>query len=167
MAAREDLGSWLEGPSSGSGDGPNDRGPTARGPVGSPPGGRLGLPPSGPGSLAPLGRRVAALTIDWLLCLAISGAFFGGEPIVTLQIFAVENLLLVGTLGHTLGHRLLGIHVRRADAPGPNSSAPRPVGLARAALRTLLICLVIPAVIWDGDGRGLHDRAAGTLVVRL
>ena len=34
------------------------------------------------------------------------------------------------------------------------------------ALRTLLLCLVVPAAIWDGDGRGLHDKAAGTAVVR-
>jgi uncharacterized RDD family membrane protein YckC len=25
---------------------------------------------------------------------------------------------------------------------------------------------VIPATIWDRDGRGLHDKAAGTVVVR-
>jgi uncharacterized RDD family membrane protein YckC len=26
--------------------------------------------------------------------------------------------------------------------------------------------LVIPAVIWDRDGRGMHDRLLGTVVVR-
>jgi len=122
--------------------------------------GRLGIPESGPGSLASILRRVAALCVDWAICLVMSTAFAGGDPTVTLAIFAVENVLLVATVGHTIGHRVLGIHVRRtADA--------RPVGLARAALRTLLVCLVIPAVVWDGDGRGLHDRAAGTVIVRL
>ena len=29
-----------------------------------------------------------------------------------------------------------------------------------------LLCLLIPAVIWDADQRGLHDRYAGTLVAR-
>lgn len=149
MAAREDLGSWLEGPRPGAG------GPASGGPAG-----HLGLPASGPGSFAPLGRRIGALAVDWLVCLLISGAFFAGAPIATLAIFAAENLLLVGTLGHTLGHRLLGIHVRRAGAAGP-------AGLVRAALRTLLLCLVLPAAITGGDGRGMHDRAAGTLVVRI
>jgi len=105
-------------------------------------------------------RRVAALCVDWAVCLLISAAFFGGDPTATLAIFAAENVLLVATIGHTLGHRLLGIHVRRAAGVGP-------VGLGRAALRTALVCLVIPAVVWDGDGRGLHDRSAGTLIVRL
>ena len=35
----------------------------------------------------------------------------------------------------------------------------------RAVLRTALLLLLIPALIWDRDGRGLHDRAAGTAVV--
>jgi uncharacterized RDD family membrane protein YckC len=35
-----------------------------------------------------------------------------------------------------------------------------------AALRTALLMLLIPALISDRDGRGLHDRAAGTVVVR-
>jgi uncharacterized RDD family membrane protein YckC len=41
----------------------------------------------------------------------------------------------------------------------------RPVGLPRAALRTLLLVLLVPAVVTDRDGRGLHDKAAGTVVV--
>jgi uncharacterized RDD family membrane protein YckC len=40
------------------------------------------------------------------------------------------------------------------------------LSLPRIVLRTLLLCLVIPAVIWDSHGRGLHDRAAGSIVVR-
>ena len=40
------------------------------------------------------------------------------------------------------------------------------LGLGRAALRTLLICLVIPAVVMDSYGRGLHDRAVGSIVLR-
>ena len=34
------------------------------------------------------------------------------------------------------------------------------------ALRTALLLLLVPALITDRDGRGLHDRAAGTVVVR-
>ncbi|CPU67518.1 Conserved membrane protein of uncharacterised function [Mycobacteroides abscessus] len=54
----------------------------------------------------------------------------------------------------------MGIRVRRLAEPA------RMVGLGRGLLRTVLLCLVIPAVVWDADGRGLHDRAAGTVLVR-
>jgi uncharacterized RDD family membrane protein YckC len=37
----------------------------------------------------------------------------------------------------------------------------------RALLRTVLVSLFVPAVIMDADQRGLHDRAAGTLLVRV
>jgi hypothetical protein len=33
-------------------------------------------------------------------------------------------------------------------------------------VRTLLLVLVVPALIWDRDYRGLHDRAANSVVVR-
>ncbi len=124
------------------------------------------------------GRRVAALAVDWALCLAISTAFFDGDPMATLLVFAAENVLLVGTTGYTVGHRLLGSgsartsaasgRWRRGDRPvratcRPRRCCPGPCG-PRCA-RSLL-CLVIPAVVWDDHGRALHDRAAGTVVVR-
>jgi uncharacterized RDD family membrane protein YckC len=34
-------------------------------------------------------------------------------------------------------------------------------------VRTLLLCLFVPAVVVGRDGRGLHDLAAGTRIVRL
>jgi uncharacterized RDD family membrane protein YckC len=34
-------------------------------------------------------------------------------------------------------------------------------------LRTFLIALVIPAVVTDKDGRGLHDRITKTVVMRV
>jgi hypothetical protein len=36
----------------------------------------------------------------------------------------------------------------------------------RALLRTVLILLVIPAVIYNRDQRGLHDLAVDSVVVR-
>ncbi|MGY4642801.1 RDD family protein [Cellulomonas sp. URHB0016] len=163
MTSREDMGSWLEGgtPSSGAAHR----------------GARLGLPADGPGSRAPLGRRVVALAIDWVACLAISAAFVPadgasgfflsqGDPMATLGIFALENVLLVGTVGNTLGHRLLGMHVRRVVVPPVEDAPPVPPTLLAAIVRTALLVLVVPAVVWDGDGRGLHDRVAGTAIVR-
>jgi len=122
-----------------------------------------------------------ALLIDWFACLAISAAFFPvttdgfyltrGSSLATLAIFALENVVLVGSIGFTLGHRLLGLRVRRVFAT-PAGQVPDPVwrtaapGFVSAVVRTLLLCLVVPAVIWDADGRGLHDRLAGTAIVR-
>lgn len=111
--------------------------------------------------MATLGRRVVALMIDWAAAMAISAVFFNGDSWATLAVFAVENVLLVASVGFTLGHRILGLKVL------PLSGGRPIVGLPAAALRTLLVCLVIPAVVWDGDGRGLHDRAAGTVITRL
>lgn len=124
------------------------------------PGEHLGLPESGSGSLGRMGRRIGALWIDWLLALAISVGFFNNKPLITLAIFALENLILISTVGFTIGHRLFGMRVVRLDA------TPM-VGLWRGFLRTLLLCLVIPAVVWDSDGRGLHDRLAGTVLIRI
>lgn len=140
MALRRDLGSWLDG---GERPGP----------------GRLGLPAAGPGSLAPLGRRVVGILIDWFASLGASYALFDGDQWATLAIFGLENLLLVGTLGYTLGHRVAGLRVVRADGRTY-------VGLLSGLVRALLLCLVIPPVVWDSHGRGLHDKGAGTIIVR-
>jgi uncharacterized RDD family membrane protein YckC len=120
---------------------------------------RLGLPESGPGSLAKLGRRILAISIDWALALMVSQAFAGGDSTITLIVFAVMQLLLVATLGYSVGHRVLGLQVRRLDG--------QYVGLGRSFIRIFLILLVIPATIWDGDNRGLQDKAAGTVLVRI
>ena len=106
-----------------------------------------------------LGRRIPALCLDWLACYAISAGFFDANEWVTLGIFAIENLLLVSTLGTTLGHRLLGLRVVRDDGAAF-------VGVPKALGRTALLCLVIPAVVWDEEGRGMHDRLVGTRIVR-
>ena len=75
----------------------------------------------------------------------------------------------MGSIGHTLGHRILGLRVRRVF-PGQSTQDPAwstmAPGFLSALVRTVLLCLVIPAVVWDGDGRGLHDRVAGTAIVR-
>ncbi len=162
MVDREDVGSWLSGPPQGA--------------PGVAHGTRLGLPPEGRGALAPLSRRVLALVVDWLLCQLIAYAFFPADAQAwgTLAVFALENLLLVGTIGTTVGHRLLGIRVRRVAAPQgvgdagdrPDPGPDVPPNLLLGLVRTVLLCLVIPAVVWDADGRGLHDRTAGTAIVR-
>jgi uncharacterized RDD family membrane protein YckC len=122
------------------------------------PGKRLGLPMSGSGSIARFGRRVLALVVDWGLSSLISWAFFQYDEFATLGIFVLTQYIFVLTLGGSVGHRVLGVRVVSLDGHA--------LGAWRPALRALLIALVIPAVIWDRDERGMHDRLIGTVLVR-
>ena len=121
------------------------------------PGERLGRPASGSGSIARLGRRVGALFIDYGAAYLISG-FFAWDPLAILAIFASIQIAFLPTIQGSPGHRILGLRVVRVDGSW--------VGLWRPLIRTALLILVIPAVIWDADQRGLHDKAAGTVLIR-
>jgi hypothetical protein len=33
-------------------------------------------------------------------------------------------------------------------------------------VRSLLLGIVIPALVWDSDQRGFHDKVAGTVLIR-
>ncbi|WP_226924723.1 RDD family protein [Georgenia satyanarayanai] len=107
---------------------------------------------------APLGRRIIALAVDWGVATAISAGFLDNNALATLGIFAVMTILLLATRGATIGHTLLGLRVRAVDG-----GAARPL---QVLIRTASLCLVIPAVVWGLDGRGLHDVWAGTRIVR-
>jgi uncharacterized RDD family membrane protein YckC len=159
---RRELGSWLSGPITALGPDVGDQ--EFRGQS-------LGLPPSGPGSVAGFGRRVAALFIDWLLSIGLVTIFSGGQlgfaaapgnatpsAFWTLGVFFLQICAFTWLAQASIGQRLMGIGV--ADMSGGR------VGLLRAVVRTGLICLVIPPVIYDRDARGLHDRAALTIVLR-
>jgi uncharacterized RDD family membrane protein YckC len=122
------------------------------------PGKRLGLPQSGPGSIARIGRRLGALAIDWALSVLISNAFFNYDPLATLGVFVVGQIIFTVTTGASVGHRLLGLRLVNSNG--------LPLGVWRPAVRALLIAVVIPAVIWDVDQRGMHDRLVGTALVR-
>ena len=122
------------------------------------PGERLGLPETGTGSIPRPGRRIAALAIDWACAVVISIAFFSYDALATTAVFAIVQILFLPTLGGSPGHRLLGLRLQLVGGGW--------VGLWRPIVRTVLLCLVIPAVIWDADQRGLHDKAAGTVLLR-
>lgn len=154
MDKRQALGSWLSGPRAAAEDMGVDFGYRGE---------RLGLPQDGPGAVAPVGRRIAAILIDWAGCTLIAyGLLANGEPSAAsnwaLIVFFLMGVLTVGTLGVTPGKRLLNLRV--VDVSGARLSFPR------AALRTLLLSLAIPALIWDRDSRGLHDRLARAVQVR-
>lgn len=150
---RRDVASWLDGP----------RARTQQ--AGEYAGQSLRLPQQGPGSIARFGRRLVAVLIDWTMCQLIAYLLFkvelghgGPGSFVPLGIFFVENLVLLPTVGSTVGQRILGLGLMSVNG--------RPASVVQVAIRSLLLCLAIPALIWDRDGRGLHDKAANTVLVR-
>ncbi|MFF3610922.1 RDD family protein [Streptomyces sp. NPDC002580] len=155
MDNRQAIGSWLSGPRAAAEEAGVDFGYRGE---------QLGLPEHGPGSIARPGRRLAAVAVDWGLCLLIAyGLLTDGYDAATgnwaLLVFFVLGLLTVGTVGSTPGKRLLGL---RIVPEGGGRLNP-----LRTLVRTALLCVAVPALIWDRDGRGLHDRLARTIEVRI
>ena len=121
------------------------------------PGEKFGLPERGSRSVAGMGRRLLALLIDWLASMVVALAIFRSAG-WTLVVFGVEVYLLTALTGFTVGKRLLGLRVARLDG--------KPVGFWWSLVRTILLLTVIPPLVTDRDLRGLHDRAANTIVIR-
>ena len=130
------------------------------------PGQGLGLPVEGPGAVSGWGRRVLGLVVDWVASLLVAGVFAGRGVLesqdwrawLPMIVFLAESGLLVALLGASFGQLLVRVAVVRLDR--------KPVSLLRALLRTLLICLVVPPLVFNRDQRGLHDLATGTVTVR-
>jgi len=127
------------------------------------PGERLGLPESGPRSVARFGRRLGAVCIDWaiatVLSLAATRDGLTTNGLLTSAIFCAEQILFVLLLNGGIGHLLLGMRV--VPIRGGRLVWWQPI------VRAVLLTLAVPALIWDRDQRGLHDRAAGTVLVRV
>ncbi|MER8182671.1 RDD family protein [Kitasatospora sp. NPDC094015] len=155
MDTREALGSWIDGPKAAAERMGADFGHRGE---------RLGLPAEGPGSVAGPGRRIGALFVDgWLCSLVAYGLLARGDQAVanlwTTPLFYLVTVVLLATAGFTVGKRLFGLRVVRLDGSRPT--------VPQVLLRTLLLCLVVPALVWDRDSRGLHDKAVGTVEVRI
>lgn len=128
------------------------------------PGEKLGLPQSGPGSLVSVARRCGGVAIDWLIAWIIAivlsnfTSVLGDVATSTLILFAVLGWISVWIFARTPGQAMLGMGVARIDAEAR-------VGWWRALARPLFTVLILPAVMVDADGRGLHDKATGTAVI--
>ena len=153
---RKDVGSWLSGPKAALEDQGIDFGY---------PGQRFELPKQGMGSVARMGRRIVALTLDWTAAilvthLAFPDLVYGSEGFAaaTLGVFAIEVTLLTTATGSSFGYKIAGIRLI--------SISPAHISFIKVLVRTALLCLVVPALIWDRDGRGLHDKAVGTITMR-
>jgi uncharacterized RDD family membrane protein YckC len=126
-----------------------------------PRGASLGLPAEGPGSLAAFSTRIGAFLIDSLAAALVAGLFTapdlpGNWSLVSFALITVVSLVAAG---QTPGMRLLGL---RLAHPRPGAR----LAVWRGVVRTALLMLLIPALVVDADGRGLHDRLTGTAVVR-
>jgi uncharacterized RDD family membrane protein YckC len=136
--------------------------------------------PSSPDTPAPLLpgflRRLGAFAVDWVISVLVTflvlpyDLYTGEGPApptvlglpesswVVLGVFAATTALLVSLTGSTVGHRLFSLQVWQVR-PG--------FFPLQVVVRTLLACLFLPALVVTADGRGLHDLAAGTRLVRL
>ena len=144
MIDRKDLGSWMDGP-------PADEGYVK--------GAALGLPPEGPGSVAPFWRRPLSLVIDWGLCMLVSGLVFSGDALANLILFVAVNVLFLSLFGATPGQFVLKLRVLPVSGRSPM--------VLRALVRTVLMLLLLPAVVWNRDSQPLHDVVAGTAGVTV
>ena len=153
--AREEIGSWISGPKAAL---------ESQGAEFGYPGERLGFPESGPGSVSSVGRKAVALVIDWLTAVVIAKALGtdmdpNQTSILVLEIFAAQVAMSTLLSGSSFGQRLMGIGVMTLDR--------QRLPISRVLVRTALMCLVIPAVIYDRDNRGFHDKAVNSVVIRI
>jgi uncharacterized RDD family membrane protein YckC len=99
--------------------------------------------------------------IDWLMSLAVASAFFHSASsyahFAPLGVFFAEVWVLTSLQGASAGQRILKVKVVRFSDGGRPS-------IVQALIRTLLLCLVVTAVTFDENGRGIHERLSGTVL---
>lgn len=149
------------------------------------------MPQWGPGSLAPVGLRALGRFIDTILTTAplvivalaahwvkTKGSNVDLRDVPLWAPFANQALafayetIMVALLGRTVGKLLTGTRVERGDGTLPSwtQSAIR-IGLPSLAWVIpwvgggLLAAVIYLTAIFNPMRRGIHDRAAGTLVV--
>ena len=114
-----------------------------------------------------LGRRFAAISLDWISSYLIAIVFFSGTGTFlertphaggpALIIFFAQYFLLVTLQGASAGHRVLRMKVVNfADSGRPT--------ILQALVRTLFMVIVITAITYDEDGRGIHERFSKTKI---
>ena len=114
-------------------------------------------------------RRVLALVVDWVASTLVVILMIGpagwledrASGFYVLGVFALESTLLTALIGGSFGKLVTRLRVVRDDGSG------RPLDLLRCLLRAVLVCLVIPPLVFRPDGRGLHDMAVGSRTVHL
>ena len=110
---------------------------------------------------ASLGRRLLALVIDWTMSRLIAGLLnpylFINNDFSTLFIFFIEVAFFTVIFQASAGQRIMAIKV--VTFPEQARVSPKQV-----VIRTVLICLVIPAV-FTKEGRPLHNYLTQTQTI--
>jgi uncharacterized RDD family membrane protein YckC len=114
-------------------------------------------------------RRILALLVDYAACwgvmLLIYGTdWFGNGSVPSLYLtllFIGESTVLMALSGGSFGQLATRLRVVRSDGSG------RPLSLLTALLRQVMICLVIPPLVFRPDGRGLHDMVCRSATIPL
>lgn len=114
-------------------------------------------------------RRIVALFVDWfastLVVIGVIGLGGWSEDryagFYTLGVFALETTVLTSFAGGSFGKLVTRLRVVRADGD------PRLIDPLRSLARSLMVCLVVPPLVFRPDGRGLHDLAVGSATVTL
>lgn len=114
-------------------------------------------------------RRLLALLVDWLASTLVVISLLGFDAwrddssagFSVLAVYVVENTVLSSLAGGSFGKLVTRLRLVR------KTGDPRPIDPLRALLRSVLIALVVPPLVFRPDGRGLHDLAAGSATVTL
>lgn len=113
------------------------------------------------------GKRILALIFDWVAAILVvqvipNGPDYGTQSnsLLTLLVFAIEVTLFTWMMGSSFGQRIVGLRVRDLI----KDSNPT---LVQSLIRTLLIVLLVPPLLADAEGRGLHDRIAKTKITNV
>ena len=112
-------------------------------------------------------KRILALIFDWVAAILVvqvipNGPDYGTQSnsLLTLLVFAIEVTLFTWMMGSSFGQRIVGLRVRDLI----KDSNPT---LVQSLIRNLLIVLLIPPLLADAAGRGLHDRIAKTKITNV
>ena len=115
------------------------------------------------------GRRMLGITIDWLAAYAVTLGFFAGSGSflersrgiggTVLIVLTIEYLVLITLGGSSFGHRIVGLKVVRFSDGGT-------ITPLQALIRTLLMVIIITAITFDENGRGVNERLSNTVLVK-
>ncbi len=110
------------------------------------------------------GRRMLGLLIDWALCYFITWGFFaepgtGAFTPIVYFLYLGQYLFFTILGGATPGHRFVGLRIVRFS----DGQLPTP---KQALIRTALLAIVVTAITFDQNGRGINERFSGTVLIR-
>lgn len=133
-----------------------------------------GPAPAPGGQLAGWWQRVGATLVDDILAAIVIGILTAGAKgagfIIGVILWAVYVTMMLSRGGQTLGNKAVGTHVVDAQTGGPIGAGK---ALGRWAASELLGSFVpffrlldVLWPLWDRQNQTLHDKIAGTVVLR-